>query len=135
MDPERFDSLAKRLGAPSSRRTALRTTAAGGLLSALGLARAVPEARAAERGTCTLAFTAQLRQGPSASQTLVPNGGGAGQVRGNLQFALDQSGKLTNATLTLLDGTAASVVGQATGYSLQVRIGLGRQQALVALGV
>jgi hypothetical protein len=58
MDADRFDTLARSLRAPRSRRAALSGAAAGGLLSALGLGRAVPEVRAAQGGTCVVAFAA-----------------------------------------------------------------------------
>src|SRR3954467_8298439 len=135
MDADRFDTLARSLSLPRSRRAALGAAAAGGLLSALGVSRAVPEARAAQGGTCVVAFAAQVRQGPSSTQPLVPNGGSAGAVQGNLSFALSPRGSLDNATLTLADGTSLPVVGDATGHSLQLRIALGPQRALVAIGV
>src|SRR4051794_26642390 len=97
MDADRFDTLAKQLSAPSTRRAALRTSVAGGVLSALGLSRAVPEARAAQGGTCVVAFAAQMRQGPSSTRPLVPTGGSAGAVQGNLSFALSAKGALQNA--------------------------------------
>jgi hypothetical protein len=135
MDPARFDTLARSLSAPRSRRAALSAAAAGGLLSALGLTRSVPETRAAQGGTCVLAFAAQVVQGPSTQQALTPNDTRAGEVRGDLSFSLSGSGNLDNATLTLADGTSLPVVGQATGHALQVRIDLGQRLALVAVGV
>src|SRR5918997_2021409 len=134
MDPARFDTLARALGGPTSRRAALGAAATGGLLSALGLTRAVPETRAAQDGTCVLAFVAQVLQGPSSAEALTPNAGGAGEVRGDLSFSLSRSGVLDNATLTLADGTRLPVVGQATGHSLHLRIDLGQRRALVAVG-
>ena len=121
MDADRFDTLARALSAPRSRRAALSSAAAGGLLSALGLTRAVPETRAAQGGLCVVAFAATT--------------GRTGEVRGNLSFSLAGSGNLDNAALTLPDGAQLPVVGQATGHSLQLRIALGPQQALVAVGV
>src|SRR5215212_6308297 len=121
MDAERFDTLARALSAPRSRRAALSSAAAGGLLTALGLTRAVPETRAAQGGLCVVAFAATT--------------GRTGEVRGNLSFSLSQRGSLDNAALTLPDGTQVPVVGQATGHSLQLCIALGPQQALVAVGV
>src|SRR5215207_5165941 len=121
MDADRFDTLARSLSVPRSRRAALSSAAAGGLLSALGLTRAVPETRAAQGGLCVVAFAATT--------------GRTGEVRGNLSFSLAGSGNLDNAALTLPDGAQLPVVGQATGHSLQLRIALGPQQALVAVGV
>src|SRR5215207_5688213 len=121
MDADRFDTLARSLSVPRSRRAALSSAAAGGLLSALGLTRAVPETRAAQGGLCVVAFAATT--------------GRTGEVRGNLSFSLAGSGNLDNAALTLPDGAQLPVVGQATGHSLQLRIALGPQQAMVAVGV
>src|SRR5215211_2108727 len=135
MDADRFDTLARSLSARRSRRAALSAAAAGGFLSALGLTRAVPEARAAQGGTCVVQFAAQVQQGPSSTQPLVANGGSAGAVQGYLSFSLSQRCSLDNATLTRPDGTSLPVVGDATGHSLQLRIALGPQQALVAVGV
>ena len=49
MDADRFDSLAKRLVTPTTRRASLGALAAGSFLGALGLGRAIPETRAAQR--------------------------------------------------------------------------------------
>ena len=87
MDADRFDTLARSLSARRSRRAALGAAAAGGFLSALGLTRAVPEARAAQGGTCVVQFAA--------------NAGGTGEVRGILSFSLAQTGNLENAVLSL----------------------------------
>src|SRR5688572_7734058 len=135
MDPDRFDTLAKRLVTPTSRRATLGGLAAGGLLSAFGLGRAVPETRAAQPGTCELAFVAKVRLGPSVEQMLTATGSEPGELRGELRFGLSESGNLENATLLLPDGATLPVVGQATGHSLQVRIELGPRLALVAVGV
>jgi hypothetical protein len=135
VDAESFDTLTRSLSAPRSRRAALRAAAAGGLLSALGFTRAEPEARAAERGTCVVAFAAQVLQGPSIGTPLVPNAARAGELRGDLRFSLSASGNLDNAALTLPDGTQLPVVGQATGPALEVRIELAPRTALVAIGV
>ena len=135
MDADRFDTLAKRLVTPTTRRATLGTAAAGGLLSALGLVRTVPEMRAAQRGSCVLAFVATVRQGPSVGQVLTPGGTKPGELRGELSFSLSQTGNLEDAVLSLPDGTSLPAVGQATGHSLQVRIELGQRQAVVAVGV
>src|SRR3954468_13444426 len=74
MDPERFDTLAKRFVTPTTRRATLGGLAAGGLLSAFGLGRAIPETQAAQPQTCTLAFVATVRLGPSAQEALTTSG-------------------------------------------------------------
>jgi hypothetical protein len=134
MDGDRFDSLARRVGTPTSRRAALGAAVAGGVLGALGLTRSVPEAAAAQGQTCALTFATTIRSGPSAGQSLAP-GAQPGQLQGQLSFALSDRGSLDNATLTLADGTSLPVVGDAAGHSLQLRITLGPQRALVAIGV
>jgi len=135
MDADRFDSLAKRLGAPATRRATLGLAAAGGLLSALGLGRAAPGMRAAQRGSCVVAFVANVRQGTSVDRILTQNEVRPGELRGELSFALSATGNLENGALQLSDGTSLPVVGQATGHALQVRIELGQRVALVAVGV
>ncbi len=134
MDASGFDSFAKRLAAPSSRRQALGATLAGGLLNALGIDRSLPEVQAAQRDSCTLAFVATVRVGPDINQNMT-NGGRPGELRGNLTFSLSNSGDLQDAALLLADNTSFPVVGQATGHSLQLRVDLGDQLALVAVGV
>src|SRR5687768_643302 len=94
MDADRFDSLAKRLVSPTTRRATLGGLAAGGLLSALGLSRAIPETRAAQSGTCTLAFVATVRLGPNVQQVLTTNSTQPGELRGELSFVLSQSDNL-----------------------------------------
>jgi len=134
MDANTFDSLARRLASPTSRRQALGATLAGGLLSALGLGRSLPEDRADQRDVCTLSFVAKVRLGPNTEQVMT-DGGRPGELRGDLAFTLSNSGNLDDATLLLPDGTTFPVVGQATGHSLQLRIALGDELALVAVGV
>src|SRR4051794_17273208 len=93
VDADRFDTLARSLRAPGSRRAALRGAAAGGLLSALGLTRSVPEASAAQGGVCVVALTAQVRRGPNSTRPLIP-GGRAGALQGDLRFSLSPRGNL-----------------------------------------
>jgi hypothetical protein len=133
MDPDRFDTLTRTMGTTASRRAALGASLAGGLLSALGLARNAPVARAAQGGTCTLAFAANVRLGPSQSQPLTP-GGQIGALRGNLVFGVDQAGRLTGE-LQVPSGERFPVMGQAAGRSMQARIELAQRVALVVMGV
>ncbi|MGH2616734.1 MAG: hypothetical protein ACRDJC_15985, partial [Thermomicrobiales bacterium] len=131
MDGNRFDEIAKSVAAPATRRTALGALAASTLFTALGLKRvpAVAQEDAQEEElTCVLDFAATVRQGPSTDQP-------AGTLRGELSFGLSNKGNLEDASLTLADGSNAAVVGQATGHSLQLRIQLGSNQSLVAIGV
>jgi hypothetical protein len=131
MDADRFDALAKRVVTPATRRATLGAMVAG----VLGLAGASPVARAAPGQTCTMAFVAAVRIGPSINKPLAPGATQPGQLQGKLSFTLDQSGKLDNATLTLPDNTSLPVSGQAIGSSLQMRITLDGKTALVAMGV
>lgn len=135
LDANQFDSLTKRLAPASTRRATLGALAGAGLLSSLGLARTAPEARAAQATTCLLAFVAAVRLGPSAGVVLTTNGTVPGELRGELSFSLSATGKLEGAILRLPNGTNVSVVGQATGHALQLRIELGQRLALVAVGV
>src|SRR4051812_39669404 len=131
MDAERFDALSKRVATPTTRRATLGAMVA----SVLGLAGAPPVARAAPGQTCTMAFIAGVRLGPSINTMLATGATQPGQLQGKLSFTLDEDGKLEKASLTLPNNTSLPVVGQATGNSLQMRIKLDERTALVALGV
>jgi hypothetical protein len=120
------------VAAPATRRAALGALAGGGLLGALGLKRAPI---LAQTPTCTLAFVATVRLGPSTEPPLAGGAGRPGELRGELSFSLAETGRLEAGSLRLADGTRLPVVGQATGHALQVRIALGPRQAVVALGV
>ena len=115
MDDNRFDSLTRRLGAPASRRAALGAGLAGGVLGALRIPRSVPEVGAAQAGTCSLPFVANVRVGPSAEIPLLQENAPPGELRGELRFTLSDQGRFQNAELRLPDGTSFPVVGQATG--------------------
>src|SRR6476661_7954560 len=109
MDPNQFDTIAKGVAGTSTRRAALGTVLASGLLTALGL-KAAPLAAQDEQKqqkqpkqddqsaqpqqTCVLDFTSTVRQGPSAN-------GNAQQIKGELTFSLTGKGTLDNASLRL----------------------------------
>lgn len=57
--------------------------------------------------------------GPSVDQVMTAGGPG-GEIRGDISFAIADSGKLQAGEPRLADGTAYPVVGQATGHSLQM---------------
>ena len=100
------------------------------------LVSVVPSPRPAPpRGELALAFAATVRLGPSIEQMLTPNGTQSGELRGDLRFALSDTGTLEQGALLLRNGTSLPVVGQATGYALQMRIALEPRVALVAVGV
>jgi hypothetical protein len=130
MDGKRFDALSRSVAVPATRRSALGSMVASGLLAAFGinLKQAPAAAQETQEATCVVDFAATVRQGPSAGQP-------AGDVRGELSFGLSGKGNLANASLRLADGTSVPVVGQATGHSLQIRLQLAANQALVAIGV
>ena len=131
MDADRFDALSKRVATPTTRRATLGAMIA----SAFGLAGTASLVQAAPGQTCTMAFVAAVRLGPSQNQALTPGGTSPGQLQGELSFTLSNDGKLEHAALKLSNNTSLPVVGQATGNTLQLRIGLGGRQALIALGV
>ena len=83
MDGEQFDSLTRQLGAPTSRRTALGAAVASGILGAFGVGRPVAAVAAAQGQTCTLAFAANVRLGPSLNRALTANGTTPGASRPN----------------------------------------------------
>lgn len=134
MDDHRFDTLARGLAAPTSRRAALRGLAAGGVLGALGLTR-VAVAEPATGAICTLAFSGSVRLGPSAGQILAPGSSQPGALTGRISIAPSGSGAIEGGILTLADGKQLPVVGHATGRSLSLRIGAGDSRPLVAVGV
>ena len=114
MEADRFEDAAKRLVAPSTRR-GTSVAAAGGFLSALGLSRPVPRDSSRPGTTCSLAFAATVRLGASAAQALTPNGTTPGELRGELRFALSDSGTLEQGALLLRNGTSLPVVGRLLG--------------------
>ena len=134
MESNRFDSLAKGMAAPTTRRRALGALASGGLLGALGLRAAPHAAPAAAAGqTCTLAFAATARMGPSAGQ-LAPGATQPGVLQGQLSFGLTETGAIERGGLRLGDGTTLPAVGHATGRTLHLRIGGGDGGTLIVVG-
>lgn len=134
MDASRFDILARRVGRPTSRRTAMGAALAGGVLGALRVNRGQQDVLAVQGQKCVLDFTANVRTGPDAQQALLP-GAQPGQLQGQLSFLLSPSGNLENGELLLPNGVSSPVVGQATGHSLQMRMAIGDNVTLVAIGV
>lgn len=135
MNANHFDALTRKLVTPTTRRVTVGALAAGGFLSLLGRGDNAPAVRAIQTTPCTLAFTAMVRSGPSAGDTLAAGATAPGELRGELVFSLAQTGMLMDGSLRLADGSALPVVGQATGYALQARIVLDQNRALVVLGV
>ncbi len=131
MDPNRFDALTRRTAAATSRRDAIRTFAGGGLLAALGI-KAVQDAAA--QGTCTLDWTGNVRLGPDAGAMIVPGAAQPGELKGTMTLSLGGDGAIEQGQLTLPDGTSMTVVGQATGRALSLRLTDGSGRVLVAVG-
>lgn len=136
MDPQQFDTIAKSFASGLSRRKALTRLGGGGaaaLLAALGRNHLDVAAQGGAGASCNLAFVANVRVGPSAGQLL--GGTAPGELKGQLTFALDQDGAITQGQLQLADGTRFPLVGQATGRALNLRLDLGNaQQVFVAVG-
>lgn len=128
MDPNRFDALTRRYATATTRRAALGGLVGGGLLAAFGHA----PARAAT--TCTLSWTANVRFGPSTGAMLVAGGTLPGELKGTLSLALGDDGAIDQGQLRLADGSTVTVVGQALGRALHLRLQTGNGQALVAVG-
>lgn len=139
MDSSRFDTLARGMAAPTSRRTAVRGLAGGGLLAALGLKTTPGEvpaaaAAAAAGATCTLNFVANVRLGPDTGVLLTQGVAQPGQVQGTLNVSLGADGAIDQGQLKLADGTTIGVLGQATGRAVSLRLALGQGKTLVAVG-
>jgi len=136
VDPHHFDTLTKSLASGLSRRKALTRLGGGGaaalLAAAAGRDRLAAAPATAPSTTCTLSLDAHVRLGPSAGQVL--RGTAPGELRGQLSFALDAQGAITQGQLSLGDGTVIPVVGQASGRALNLRLAFGSQQAIVAIG-
>jgi hypothetical protein len=130
MDPNRFDALTRRTATASTRRDAIRAFAGGGLLAAIGL-KAAP---AAAQGTCSMEWTGNVRLGPDAGAMIVPGAAQPGEVKGTMSLTLGSDGAIEQGQLTLPDGTSMTVVGQATGRALNLRLTDGSGRVLVAVG-
>src|SRR5215208_6663935 len=101
MDADRFDSLSKRMAAPTTRRATFGAMVA----SALGIRALATTAQAAQGQVCTMTFVTTVRMGPSQSQALTTDGEQPGQLQGELRFALSETGNLENAAVKLPNGT------------------------------
>ncbi len=130
MDPNRFDALTRRTATASTRRDAIRAFAGGGLLAAIGL-KAVP---AAAQDTCTLDWTGNVRLGPDAGVMIVPGAAQPGELKGTMSLSFGGDGAIDQGQLQLPDGTTMTVVGQATGRALNLRLTDATGRVLVAVG-
>ncbi|HET8524769.1 MAG TPA: hypothetical protein VFL82_16180 [Thermomicrobiales bacterium] len=103
-----------------------------GLGIALGRASA-PIPVTAQSEPCTISFLGTVRLGPSAGQ-LLHGGATPGELQGSLTFTSDQTGAIGMGQLQLPDGTIVPVVGQHNGRAINLRLDMGNQQVLVAVG-
>lgn len=72
MDTRRFDTIAKSVARPASRRRLLRLLGGGGAAAALAGALTATRLEA-QAAPCTIAFSGTVRLGPSANQLLTGN--------------------------------------------------------------
>jgi hypothetical protein len=134
MDPNRFDALTRRTAAASTRRDAIRAFAGGGLLAAIGLKAAPGIQEAAAQGTCSMQWTGNVRLGPDTGAMIVPGAAQPGELKGTMSLTLGGDGAIEQGQLTLPDGTTMTVVGQATGRALNLRLTDSSGRVLVAVG-
>lgn len=130
MDPDRFDAITRRYAA-TTRRNALRGLLGAGVLTTFGF-RSAPAALAAS--TCTLTWTANVRLGPDTGSLLVTGASQPGEVKGTLSLTIGDDGAIDQGQLRLADGTNLSVVGQAVGRALNLRLQDSNGRALIAVG-
>src|SRR5262245_15280063 len=102
MDADRFDHLSRSFADRVSRRSALTKIGGGGLLAAalagLGISRSTISAQD-DNATCALDLVANVHLGPNLRQQI--GGGTAGEVRGQLRFAVGDQGRIVNGKLRL----------------------------------
>lgn len=134
MDPNRFDALTRRTATATTRRDAIRGLAGGGLLAALGFKAMADVREVAAQGTCTMEWTGNVRLGPDTGVMLVTGASQPGELKGTMSVSLGADGAIDQGQLTLPDGTTMTVVGQATGRSLNLRLTDGTGRMLVAVG-
>jgi hypothetical protein len=108
MDAKRFDALSRSLASPSSRRRALGFAGGGGLL--LGLGRGVRAAAAPS--TCQLVLTATVESGSDKKRAF----------SGALTLQIGDDGAIDQGALATTDGFNFTVVGQATGRLVGLRV-------------
>jgi hypothetical protein len=139
MDGNAFDALARTVAARRTRRKLLARFGIGGAAGAAAVASAavlpvgVREAVAADV-VCTLDFNGAVRLGPN-ERTKIGPGGEPGEVTGRLQITIRDDGSIRTGDLSLSDGTGFSVVGQATGRSLGLRMDSDNGWLLTVYGV
>jgi hypothetical protein len=126
MDGNRFDALSRSLAGRTSRRQTLRRLGAGGLgASLLGLTgRSRTAAQGDDETTCTLAVVATIAVGPDQDDVF----------EGELTMVIGADGAIDDGTFETTEGEDLSVVGQATGRALNLRITLANGNSLALTG-
>jgi hypothetical protein len=121
MDSKRFDNWTRNRALRLSRRDALR------LMGASGAAASIPALdlnAATAQSTCSLTIRAETVGGPSAPASF----------DGTLQFTLDASGTISDATFAPTTGNAQAAAGRATGRAIDVSIPLPGNKTLALSG-
>lgn len=126
MDDRRFDRLSKRLAGGLTRRQLVGGIGAGAAIGALSLG--AETALAAEPRICRYDFRGDLWIGPTSKD------GDRKRVEGVLELAISANGAIDRGTLAVADDDPASVVGQATGRAINLRIRLDVADVLIAVG-
>lgn len=129
MDEARFNALTRTI---ATRRGALTRLGRSGLGALLLGAAGQRAALAATSDLCTVEIVASVRIGPSTKAQL--GGDNLGELRGTLAFSLTDTGRLSNGSMTLADGTQLKATGQATGQALTVRVAIPPDGTLVLIG-
>lgn len=125
MDQHRFDGLSRSLAQRTSRRRAVRRLGAGGVLGGIGAMFGAGTLRAqGATQTCALPIYAEVYVGPWLGMV----------YEGTLSLAIDTEGVIDSGAFTTLDGASYSLVGEAEGRALDLRIDLGNDQLLTLTG-
>ena len=119
MDAGRFDSISRSFARRKSRRAAIQSLGAAGLVAALGV-----EPASAASGNCSMHIVAKTSVGSNANKT----------YSGTLNFSIGDNGAIDTGTFDLDDGSSLSLVGQATGRAINLRITLADQSTLAFVG-
>jgi hypothetical protein len=127
MDHRRFDHFSRSLARGLSRRTLIGGLSAGGLLAGAG-ARPVAAQGEDEPRICRYRFEAGLSVGPSLSDAELRS------LEGFLEIEIGADGAIDRGALTFPDREPATVVGQATGRAINLRVRLDKERVLTAVG-
>ena len=122
MDAGRFDALSRSLANRHSRRAAVRGLGAGGLAGIF--AKFGLEHADAATSTCSLHIFAKTSAGPHKGTTYT----------GDLTLKIDEKGAIDSGSFDTDDGKSHSLVGQATGRAINLRITLADGKVLALDG-